>query len=312
MGLRGVLKKAKRYITDPDYRFLINAGYGLNKGMDDEKYIRRMYGAVLHKKLNLENPQTFNEKLQWLKLYDRKPEYTDMVDKYAAKAYVADRIGEEYIIPTYGVWERFDDIDFDSLPQQFVLKCTHDSGGLVICRDKSALDREKAKSKIEASLKRDFFYVAREWPYKNVPKRIIAEKYLEDGHGATGLTDYKFYCFNGKPQFLYVSQGLENHDTARISFITMDWEFAPYERKDFAPFSELPERPEKFDEMVQVCCELSRGHSFLRVDLYEVDGQVLFSELTFAPCGGLMPFASAEQDMNMGKLLMLPDRSGEH
>ena len=164
--------------------------------MPDKMYIEMLYKVRMGRKLNLDNPQTFNEKLQWLKLYDRKPEYTTMVDKAAVKDYVADKIGSEYIIPTLGVWEHFDDIDFDQLPNQFVLKCNHDSGGLVICKDKASLDMEAAREKIESSLKRNFYYHSREWPYKNVKPCIIAEKYMVDESG-TELKDYKFYCFGG-------------------------------------------------------------------------------------------------------------------
>ena len=148
--------------------------------MPDEQYLKLMYWAILHRKLDLKNPKTFNEKLQWLKLHDRKTEYTVMVDKYEAKRYVAERIGEQYIIPTLGIWEHFDEINFESLPNQFVLKCTHDSGGLVVCKDKSKLNKSTAREKIERSLKCNYYLSSREWPYKNVPPRIIAEKYMSD------------------------------------------------------------------------------------------------------------------------------------
>lgn len=160
--------------------------------------------TILHSELDLKNPKGFNEKLQWLKIYDRKAEYTTMVDKYAVKQYVAEKIGEQYIIPTLGIWKRFDDIDFDSLPNQFVLKCTHDSGGLVVCKDKNKLDKEAAKAKIERSLKKNYYWSSREWPYKNVPPRIIAEKYMFNSkttaNETESLKDYKFYCFN-HPQY---------------------------------------------------------------------------------------------------------------
>ena len=167
---------------------------GFFKFMSDEAYLKFMYKLKMKRKLNLSDPQTFNEKLQWLKIYDRKPEYTTMVDKYEAKKYVADIIGEEYIIPTLGVWDRFEDIDFDELPDQFVLKCTHDSGGLVICRDKSKLDLKAAKKKINKSLKRNYYWIGREWPYKNVRPRIIAEKFMTDPT-SDDLQDYKFFFF---------------------------------------------------------------------------------------------------------------------
>ncbi len=277
------------------------------KKFSDEKFIKLEYYACIGKKLNLDNPQTYNEKLQWLKLYDRKPEYTTMVDKYAAKKYVADRIGEEYIIPTLGVWESFDDIDFDSLPNQFVLKCTHDSGGLAICKDKSTFDIQKAKEKIERSLKRDYFYVHREWPYKNVKKQIIAEEYMEDSSHPE-LCDYKFYCFNGEPKFLYVSRGLSNHATANINYVSLDWEKEPFKRNDFAEFEELPPKPATFDQMIEFSKVLSKDIPFLRVDFYDINGKLYFGELTFSPGAGYTAFEPKEWDYKIGEWISLPEK----
>lgn len=299
----------RRYILNADYRFIINSSLGIHNNMPDEKYLCKRYKIRMKKDLDLENPKTFNEKLQWLKLYDRKPIYTTMVDKYEVKKYVADIIGEEHIIPTIGVWDKFEDIDFDSLPNQFVLKCTHDSGGLAICRDKSKFDIKKARNKINKSLKRNYYWANREWPYKDVKPRIIAEKYMEDQNAKVGLTDYKFYCFNGEPKFLYISSGLEDHSTAHISFVTLDWNFAPFRRNDYAPFDELPPKPQKFDEMLEYCKKLSIGHPFLRVDLYQINNTVYFSELTFSPCSGMMPFEPAEWDLEVGELIKLPEKT---
>ena len=277
----------------------------LKKIMSDKTFVSLSYKFSFGRKIDLENPQTFNEKLQWLKLYDRKDSYTAMVDKYEAKKYVADRIGEEYIIPTLGVYDSFEKIDFDALTTQFVLKCTHDSGGLVICRDKEKLDKATAKSKIEKSLKANYFFDNREWPYKNVRRRIIAEKYLEYKDGRS-LFDYKFYCFDGKPKFLYVSFGLEDHSTARISFYDLDLKRLPFKRSDFAPIDEELEKPCNFDEMIKIAEKLSEGHSFLRVDLYNIDGRIYFSELTFFPCSGRMKFDPPEWDKKVGDMLTLP------
>ena len=191
----------------------------LGKFIPDKLWIQMKYLKWFRKLPNLKNPETFNEKLQWLKLHDRKPEYTKMVDKCEAKKLVAAIIGEEHVIPTLGVWDRFEDIDFDALPDQFVLKCTHDCGGLAICRDKSTFDFNAAKKKIEKSLKRNYYYECREWPYKNVKPRILAEAYMEDGVSQKGLTDYKFFCFSGEAKFIYVSRGLEDHATAEISLL---------------------------------------------------------------------------------------------
>ena len=183
--------------------------------LSDKKYLSIRYYEIFHKKLDLEKPEGFNEKLQWLKLYNRNPEYTKMVDKYEVKKYIEKIWGKEYVIPTIGVYEKFEDIDFEKLPEKFVMKCTHDSGGLSICRSKENFNKEEAKNKINKSLKKNYYYASREWPYKNVKPRIIAEPYLENQKGK-GLIDYKFFCFNGVPKFLYISEGLENHETASM------------------------------------------------------------------------------------------------
>lgn len=301
------IEKLKRYLMNADYRFIINDGLGFYKKMADKPYLERKFKVKLGYPLNLDHPTTFNEKLQWLKLYDRNPEYTKLVDKYEVKPIVAEKIGQEHVIPTFSVWNRPEDIDFDSLPNQFVLKCTHDSGGLVVCRDKAKLDRAAAIQKLQDALKRDYYIVHREWPYKNVKPRIIAEKYMVDENQAKGLRDYKFYCFNGQVRFLYVSDGLEDHSTATISFLNLDWSFAPFRRLDFLPMEELPAKPKHFDEMVQVAQQLSAGIPFVRVDLYEIDGKMYFSEMTFSPCSGLTPFEPEDWDRKIGDMLRLPE-----
>lgn len=304
-SIRGIIKSI---IIDRKMRFYYFNKLGSYQHKSDEWFVRRNYEVSMGKKIDLVAPSSFNEKLQWLNLYDRKPIYTQMVDKYEAKEYVAKIIGEKYIIPTLGVWDRFDEIDFNKLPNQFVLKCTHDSGGLAICRDKSTFNFEAAKKKINASLNRDYYLVGREWPYKNVRRRIIAEKYMQDGDQRE-LRDYKFYCFNGEPQFLYLSEGLENHATAHISFVNLDWTFAPFGRNDYAPFTQLPDKPKNFAEMIDISRKLSAGIPFLRVDLYEINGKVYFGELTFTPKGGTMPFDPPDADYEIGKLLKLPELS---
>lgn len=267
-------------------------------------YLKLLYKAILNRRLNLVSPKTFNEKLQWLKLYDRKPVYTTMVDKIAAKKYVSNIIGEEHVIPTIAEYDDVDKIDWNTLPEQFVIKCAHDSGGMVICKDKANLNIDEAKRKLKKGLAQAYYYKNREWPYKDVPRRLLCERYMNDGRNG-GLTDFKFYCFNGEPKYLYVSAGLENHATAKISFLTMDWQFAPFGRSDYAPFTELPSKPAKFDEMLEYARRLSAGFPFLRVDLYEIDNVVYFSELTFFPCSGMMPFVPEEWDQKLGDMLEL-------
>ena len=309
MDWKKTVTRIKLMLTDKNKRFEYLAAVGAYNKMPDEEYLKRKFVSKMKYELDLSNPRTFSEKLQWLKIYDRNPLYTRMVDKYAAKKYVAGIIGEEHIIPTIGVWNSFDEIDFDILPEKFVIKCTHDSGGLVIVRDKELLNKKRARKKIQKSLKQNYYYAGREWPYKDVKPRVIVEKYMSDAKQVSGLTDYKFYCFNGEPKYLYVSTGLENHATARISFLNTNWSFASFRRSDYEPLEVLPDKPQRYEEMLEIVRLLSQNIPFLRVDLYEIEGQIYFSELTFTPCSGMMPFDPPEADAYVGKFLELPEIS---
>lgn len=278
--------------------------------MPDALYLKIIYRSRMGKALDIRNPELFSEKMQWLKLFDRNPLYTKMVDKYEAKEYVSQIIGDEFTIKTLGVWDSFEDIDFATLPNQFVLKCTHDSGGLVICRDKSTLDLDKAREKIEGSMKVNYFWSTREWPYKNVKPRIIAEEYMEDETNTSGLTDYKFFCFNKKPRFLYVSQGLENHDTAGISFYDFSGVEMPFKRTDYRSLGPHFELPSNFEELLMIAEKLadSVNSAFARIDLYSINGKCYFSEITFSPCSGMMPITPKEWDWKLGEWIELPSK----
>ena len=300
-----MLKKLFRFVFDPEYRFLIRGYYGGYRNMPDDVYLKRKFKIIMKKELDLDNPQTFNEKLQWLKLYNRKPIYTQMVDKLGAKDYVAERIGSDYIIPTLGVWDSFDDIDFDSLPDRFVLKCTHDSGGLVICRDKAAFNKKAAKKKINKSLKKNYYYSGREWPYKDVKPRIIAEAYMEDEKTAE-LRDYKFFCFNGKPKALFIATDRQTAGT-EVKFDFFDMDFNHLDFRQGHPNAETyPEKPINFDEMKRLAQVLSEGLPHLRVDFYEVNGRIYFGELTFSHFSGMVPFHPEEWDYTFGSWIELP------
>ena len=303
------IKNFKLYVKHPTRLLVYFGRNSFLKRMSDEKYLKMTFKDRMGYPLNLKNPKTFNEKLQWLKIYNRRPEFTTMVDKYEAKLYVAEKLGEEYIIPSLGVWDKFDDIDFDMLPDKFVLKCTHDSGGLVICRDKSKLDKEKAREKIERSLKRNYYWSGREWPYKNVKPRILAERYMEDESG-NGLRDYKFFTFNGETKFLYLSEGLENHATASISFYDLEGNEMPFRRSDFKPFEKKASMPANFGKMVELSNQLAAeiNSPFVRCDFYSVDGHIYFSEITFSPCGGSLPFEPKEWDEKLGEWIKLPEQ----
>ncbi|MDD6518596.1 MAG: ATP-grasp fold amidoligase family protein [Oribacterium sp.] len=295
------------YITDKIYRNRVNAKFGLYNFLSDEAFLKKMFSIYMGYELNLENPRTFNEKLQWLKLNDRKSIYTTMVDKYTVKNYVASIIGEEYIIPTLGVWDKFDDIDFDALPNQFVLKCTHDSGGLVICKDKSKLDKNAARKKLNRSLKTNYYYRFREWPYKNVTPRIIAEKYMED-HSTSELRDYKFFCFGGmakcyKVDFDRFVEHRANYFSADGKLMKIGEEICP---PDFN--KEIP-APENLEKMKELAEKLSATQPFLRADFYDVNGHVYFGELTFYPASGFGKFIFDGNDELLGSWIKLPEKS---
>ncbi|MBR2309186.1 MAG: glycosyl transferase [Oscillospiraceae bacterium] len=280
---------------------------GRFNSFSDKLYLKIMFWANMGKRLDLKNPKTYNEKLQWLKLYDRKPEYTTMVDKYEAKKYVAERIGEEYIIPTLGVWDRFDDIDFDSLPDQFVLKCTHDSGGLVICRDKAQLDMAATKAKLERSLNRNYYLHGREWPYEDVKPRILAEAYMEDNQ-TRELRDYKFFCFDGEVKALFIASDRQTEgEETKFDFFDAEYNHLPF-INGHPNAKTPPEKPQCFEEMKELAAKLSKGIPHLRVDFYEVDGKIYFGELTFSHWSGLVPFEPEQWDYTFGSWITLPPK----
>lgn len=269
----------------------------------DELYLKMLFPLRTGYKLNLKNPQTFNEKLQWLKLNHRKPEMVTMVDKVEAKKYVANIIGEEYVIPTLGVFDSVDEINFDNLPEQFVLKCTHDSGGIVICSDKSKLDIEAAKNKLRKGLKINYYYQNREWPYKQIKPRIIAEQYMVDESGYE-LKDYKFFCFDGKVELLFIAtdRGSKNEET-KFDFFDTEFKHLPFTNGH--PNTTKPiTKPEGFEKMKEMAARLSKGYPHLRVDLYNVNGKIYFGELTFYHWSGMTPFVPEEWDYKLGEMII--------
>ena len=269
---------------------------------DDEFYLKVDYYLAMKKKLNLDNPQTFNEKLQWMKLHDKHPEYTMMVDKYEAKEYVRGILGDEYIIPTLALWDRPEDIDFNILPNEFVLKCTHDSGCVIICKDKCSFDVEAARRKLASRLRKEFYLEHREYPYRDVKPRIIAEKYMVDESGSE-LKDYKFFCFNGEPKMMFVASGRPYN--TRIDFYDENFELLPFTRG--YPRSDKPmAKPASFEEMKSLAKRLSEKMPFVRVDFYDINGCVYFGELTFFPASGNERFEPEEWDYKVGGWFKLP------
>lgn len=258
-------------------------------------------------KLNLQAPQTFNEKLNWMKLYDRRPEYTTMADKLLAKEYFQKVIGPEYVVPIISAWDDPSQINFDSLPERFVLKCNHNSGrGMFICREKSKIDYEQVRKELLSGLKEDYFLSIREWPYKNIKRKIIAEQYLEDPSSDGGpLIDFKFYCFNGRPEYMY--RTIKSQDSIFENFYDMNGKPVDIDHG-------FPRREKEFDMsanfhlMQNLAAKISRDIPFLRVDFFEVNGKVYAGECTFYDWGGMRPF-NGEWDLILGKKIQIPPKN---
>ncbi len=280
----------------------------LGRCISDHLFIKLDYFSGMRKFPNLINPKTFNEKLQWLKLHDIHPEYAQMVDKIESKKYVAKRIGEEFVIPTLGVWEKFDDIVFEDLPNKFVLKTSHDSGSIIVVGDKSKMDFVAAKKKLQRSLNRRFYNDHREYPYKDVSPRILAEKFMVDESGIE-LKDYKFFCFNGEPKFLKVdfNRFIDHH----ANYYSLEWDLLEFGEALMPPKPDQKmEKPRNFDKMIEIAKTLAQGIPFLRVDLYNINGQIYFGEMTFFPASGSGRITPGIWDNKIGELLQLPLKSG--
>lgn len=288
-------------------RIILKLLYKYAGFIPDKTYVRWVYYLKIGKKLNLKNPQTFNEKLQWLKLYDRRPEYTQMVDKYAVKQYVASLIGDEYVIPTLGVWDNPEDIKWDNLPDKFVLKTTHGGGssGVIICKDKQSFNRQKAIEKLKQSLKQDLYSKLRERPYKQVPRRILAEKYMETLPESNDLHDYKLFCFNGVVKCFKID--FDRQTDHHANYYDRQCNLLPFGEKRFLPQPEKKlEIPINLERMIQLAETLAKDIDFVRVDFYNLKGKIYFGEITFFPASGVGKFEPEEWDIILGSWLKLP------
>lgn len=300
--MKKLLEKVNKVMHHPQMIPLKLLYSPLGRAIPDEPYLKTVYRLKMVKKLNLENPQTFNEKLQWLKLHDRKPEYTMMADKYEVRKYIAETIGEEYLIPLLGVWDDPDEIDFDGLPQQFVLKCNHNSGlGMTICKDKSQLDIEQTKKELKRGLKQQYYWGGREWQYKNIKPKIVCEQYMVD-ESSGDLKDYKFMCFHGKVQCTFICS--ERESDLKVTFYDNHWNKMDFIREYPSSKKEISQ-PIHFEKMVSLAQQLSSELQFLRVDFYEVAGKIYFGELTFHPGGGMKRFRPEEWDHSLGSWIDL-------
>lgn len=304
MKLSKLCKVGMSFLTKPYYRTRVLIKLGYYDSLSDEEFLKKVFPKYMGYPLDLENPKTFSEKLQWLKVNYRNPIQTVMVDKHEAKNFIAERVGSQYIIPTLAVWDSVEDIDFDALPNQFVLKSTHDSGGIVICKDKSSLDFEAAKAKLSASLKRDYSKIAREWAYQNVPRRIIAEEYISE-LGKDDLLDYKIYSFHGESKLTVVCSNRFSKTGTRMNFYDINWKPMGIHFGHYPPLpTEFP-KPATYEEMKRLTAELSKDCPFLRVDFYEIKGRLFIGELTFFPGAGFEKFRPMSKDYELGEWLHL-------
>lgn len=295
------INKILKYIRYP-YKIVDYFGSrGRLKWIPDKPYLKIVYRARMGRKLNIENPVTYNEKLQWLKLYDRNPDYIKLVDKYEVRKYIAETIGSHYLIPLLGVYNHFDEIDFDSLPNQFVLKCTHDSGEVVVCKDKEQLNIKEVKRFFNRCLKRNYFYTGREWPYKYVKPRIICEALLSDGTEES-VMDYKFYCFNGEPKSLLVISDREKD--IRYDYYDIDFNHQDYTQQD-RNSSKVILKPKNYDKMVELAKILSRNFPHVRVDFYNINGKIYFGEMTLYNDSGFRTFDPPEYDKVYGSWITI-------
>lgn len=278
------------------------AELGAFNWMPDEAYLQMMYKCHMGQKLDLSNPITYNQKLQWLKLHDRRPEYRIYADKYAVREFLKQTVGEEYLIPTIGVYNNVEEIPWEELPNQFVLKCTHASGTNIICHDKNKLDIEKSKQQLKKWMNMDFFWQGREWQYKNMHPKIICEQFMVDESGYE-LKDYKFHCFNGEPKCLNVI--LNRYSGLNANFYDLEWNPLPF-YQHYAPSKAEVAKPKSFDKMVEFAKKFSQGLPYIRVDYYEVNGHLYIGELTLHPASGWLEFAPESADELLGSWIELP------
>lgn len=309
MKLKRYIRSGIRFLSDKDYRTLFLASRGKYDSMPDREFLQMIYKARMGKELNLDNPQTFNEKLQWLKLYNRRPEYTMMADKFLVRDYIAKTLGEKYLIPLLGVWDDPDEIDFDALPDRFVLKCNHNSGlGMCICKDKSKLDLDKVRKGLRRGLKQDYYLTGREWPYKDIPRKIVCEQYMEDAKTGT-LDDYKVFVFNGKA--LCIQVDYDRFTDHHRNFYTTNWEYMPFTTCYPTNPNHVVERPKELEKMLGLAEKIAKelnNSPFVRTDFYIVDGHLYFGEITFYHGSGYKKFIPEEWDTTLGSWISLPEK----
>ena len=297
------IKTALNLLRTPSKMILPLSNTGIFNWMNDEDYLKFVFRYTMGYELNLTNPRSFSEKMQWLKLNDRQKRYIELVDKVKVKRHISKVLGDEYVIPELGVWDSFDEIKFEALPDRFVLKCNHDSGSIVVCSDMKKFNMEKTRKKLTDRLHQNAFNYGREWPYKYVKRKVFAEEYISDK--GKELTDYKFYCFNGNPKFCQVILNRSSKET--IDFFDMHWEHQPFVgiTPNIQNSKSIIEKPKNFDKMKNFARELSTGTYFCRIDFYEADDHLYFGEFTLYPGSGFGYFAPDKWNYILGDMISI-------
>lgn len=301
------MSKIRTFIENPQYFITSPASKGWLNWVPDSLYLKVLYRVIMGRKLNLKNPKEYNEKLQWLKLNDRKPEYSTMVDKYEVRGYIEDLLGDKYLIPCLGIYDSVDDIDIDALPDRFVLKCTHDSGSVEICKDKSSFDIEGARHRLSQAMKRNYYATYREWPYKYVKPRIIAEGYLEGDGG--DLKDYKVMCFNGEAKIVEVHENRFVEGKVHTqTFYDREWNIVPLTQVETVTVDRPSERPRQLDEILRLSELIAKDMYHARIDWYIEGDKIYFGEITFFDGSGFESFSTPEMERMLGDMIKLPEK----
>ena len=301
------MSKIRTFIENPQYFITSPAAKGWLNWVPDSLYLKVLYRVIMRRKLNLKNPKEYNEKLQWLKLNDRKPEYSTMVDKYEVRGYIADLLGDKYLIPCLGIYDSVDEIDIDALPDRFVLKCTHDSGSVEICKDKSSFDIEGARHRLSQAMKRNYYATYREWPYKYVKPRIIAEGYLEGDGG--DLKDYKVMCFNGEAKIIEVHENRFVEGKVHTqTFYDREWNIVPLTQVETVTVDRPGERPRQLDEILRLSELIAKDMYHVRIDWYIEGDKIYFGEITFFDGSGFESFSTPEMERMLGDMIKLPEK----
>ena len=301
------MSKIRTFIENPQYFITSPAAKGWLNWVPDSLYLKVLYRVIMGRKLNLGNPREYNEKLQWLKLNDRKPEYSTMVDKYEVRGYIEDLLGDKYLIPCLGIYDSVDDIDIDALPDRFVLKCTHDSGSVEICKDKSSFDIEGARHRLSQAMKRNYYATYREWPYKYVKPRIIAEGYLEGDGG--DLKDYKVMCFNGEAKIIEVHENRFVEGKVHTqTFYDREWGIVPLTQVETVTVDRPSERPRQLEEILRLSELIAKNMYHARIDWYIEGDKIYFGEITFFDGSGFESFSTPEMERMLGDMINLPEK----